>query len=122
MERGLRGHATTQNSLANYVKTIGCEPRSPRSGEPNFDLAWKDGQDIWVAEVKSLTNKNEEKQLRLGLGQVLRYGHLLGDKHKVHLVLAVERQPSDKSWIELCSALGISLVWPGNWESINRIE
>ena len=34
-----------------------------------FDIAWDDDDDIVVAEVKSLTTRNEEKQLRLALGQ-----------------------------------------------------
>lgn len=72
VERGVRGHAVTQNGLANYLRSLGFEPRSPRPGEPNFDVAWRCGSRIFVAEVKSLTNRNEEKQLRLGLGQVLR--------------------------------------------------
>jgi hypothetical protein len=42
-----------------------------------FDLAWQIGRTLFVAQVKSLTLRNEEKQLRLGLGQVLRYADLL---------------------------------------------
>lgn len=114
-ERGLRGHATTQNALAEFVKGRGLNPRSPKPGEPNFDLAWEDGDPIFVAEVKSMTFSNEEKQLRLGLGQVLRYRQVLG-KHgrEVVAVLAVEKRPEDHSWEKLCEALGVVLVWPEN--------
>jgi hypothetical protein len=53
------------------------------------------------------------RALRLGLGQVLRYAHLLGAKGRpVRRVIAVEREPSDASWIELCEAAGVTLVWP----------
>lgn len=42
-----------------------------KPGEPSFDLAWMTTETVFVVEVKSTTAKNEEKQLRLGLGQVL---------------------------------------------------
>ena len=29
VERGVRGHATTQNSLAEYLRSVALEPRSP---------------------------------------------------------------------------------------------
>jgi hypothetical protein len=69
--------------------------------------------------VKSLTAANERGQLRLGLGQVLDYTHsfqLVGLKVRV---LCVERPPSDSSyWLELCSRLGVQLVWPDTFASI----
>ena len=43
--------------------------------EPNFDLAWQAGDTAFVVEIKSITDDNEEEQLRIGLGQVLRYRH-----------------------------------------------
>lgn len=115
VERALHGHATTQNKLAAYVQSQGIEPRSPRPSEPNFDLAWTHGSSIWVAEVKSLSHSNEEKQLRLGLGQLLRYRYLLGGTNEVFAVLVLERAPSDHSWETLCNELGVILVHPGNW-------
>jgi len=65
-----------------------------------------------VAEVKSLTAANEEKQLRLGLGQVLRYAHQLDRQAGTVPVLVVERIPRDSSWERLCEKLGVVLVWP----------
>ncbi len=113
VERANRSHASTQNALAEYLRSKGIEPRSSRPEEPNFDLAWLQGDAIFVAEIKSLTVDNEEKQLRLGLGQVLRYQHLLAQNGKqVRAVLVIEREPSDTSWVELCKTLGILLVWP----------
>ena len=110
VERGVRGHATTQNHLAKHLRSLGIEPRSPTAAEPNFDIAWQVGESVFVAEVKSLTARNEEKQLRLGLGQVLRYAQQLGPG--AGAVLVVERQPSDASWGQLCQQLGIVLAWP----------
>jgi hypothetical protein len=84
--------------------------------EPDFDLAWESTSTKYVAEVKSSTTNNEERQLRLGLGQVLRYRHLLRTRGQVRCVLAIERPPSDPDWSHLCSDLGVRLVWPGHWQ------
>lgn len=90
-ERALRGHAATQNALADHLRSRGFEPRSPGSDDPSFDLAWDEGDVVWVAEVKSMTHSNEEKQLRLGLGQVLRNRHLLSGRYEqVRAMLALE--------------------------------
>lgn len=114
VERGLRGHAHTQNALAEFISSLGLEPRSPVGGEPNFDLLWECENRLFVAEVKSITAANEEKQLRLGLGQVVRYRQLLASRtaREVVSVLVAEREPRDQTWAELCKALGIFLTWP----------
>lgn len=69
---------------------------------------------IYVSEVKSLTAPNEERPLRLGLGQVLRYRHLLASstRSSVRAVVAVGREPSDSGWLGLCMGLDVSLCWP----------
>ena len=121
VERGLRGHARTQNLLSTYLTSIGIEPRSPRPDEPNFDIAWSFQSITWVAEVKSLSNENEEKQLRLGLGQLLRYRQLLGKRHKVRAMLLAERCPTDPAWRVLCSELGIILTWPADLPNSLRL-
>ena len=116
VDRGLRGHARTQNALAAFV---GGAVRTPTTDEPQYDLAWRESEVLYVAEVKSLTVANEERQLRLGLGQVLRYAHLLAERAiNVQPVLAVERRPSDASWTELCNRLGVRLVWPPSFEQL----
>lgn len=113
-ERGLAGHATVQNALADYLRSRGWTPLSPGPREPDFDLAWVSDR-VHVAEVKSLTGANEDRQMRLGLGQVLHYRHQLSLVHgEATAVLAVERQPSGE-WVDLCRALGVILVWPGSW-------
>lgn len=111
VERGIRGHARTQNQLAAHLNTLHIEPRSPGADEPNFDIAWRGTGGDFVAEVKSITDQNEEKQLRLGLGQVLRFASQMGVGN-VTPVLVVERMPRDLSWLALCKQLGIVLVWP----------
>jgi hypothetical protein len=113
VERGVAGHADTQNALAAAVETAGLAPRSPRGDEPDFDLAWQREGTVFVAEIKSTTPANEERQLRLGLGQVLRYRALLSRRHRdVRAALIPEREPADASWPELCRELNVVLAWP----------
>lgn len=119
VDRGVQGHATTQNALAAFIESRGWTPRSPRAREPQYDLAWREPTGLGVAEVKSLTRKNEEQQLRLGLGQVLRYRQVLMTvSASVRAVLAVERKPSDASWPKLCRSLGVVLCWPPEFEGL----
>jgi hypothetical protein len=118
VDRGLRGHATTQNALAAFIGNV---VRTPRADEPLYDLAWMAGDTLYVAEVKSLTAANEERQLRLGLGQVLRYAHpLTGRARHVQPILAVEREPAGRSWVILCERLGIWLVWPPSFARLRE--
>jgi hypothetical protein len=118
-DRGLKGHAVTQNLLARYVEGRGFSPRSPAAGEPNFDLAWEEPDRLRVAEIKSLSTANAEMQLRLGLGQILRFRHLLELKFdRVQAVLAVEFKPTGASdWRALCNEVGVKLTWPEAFEA-----
>ena len=110
---GLVEHNKTQNEIARVVAAQGWVPRSPRAEEPRYDLAWARGQTVWVAEVKSISSQNEERQLRTAIGQVLRYRQkLTASGHDVQAVIATSRLPSDPSWDELCQWEGIVLVWP----------
>jgi hypothetical protein len=66
-----------------------------------------------------LSGTNDEKQLRLALGQVLRYAYLLRAKGRpVCCFIAAESKPLDPSWFDLCSDLGIMLVWPEVFASV----
>jgi hypothetical protein len=121
VERGLLGHALTQNALATAVESAGLEPRSSRLTEPSFDLAWERDGVAYVAEVKSITDLNEERQLRLGLGQVLRYRSLLRAQvpGKVQAVLVPERDPRDQSWQRLCDDLDVILTSPPGFRQLD---
>lgn len=119
IDRGLRGHATTQNKLAAFLAKRGVQPRRPKPAEPDFDLAWTSGSWWYVAEIKSLLGTNEAKQLRLGLGQVLDYQDQLMTRHsQVRAVLAVERRPADDRWLHLCERHEVTLVWPETFETV----
>ncbi len=121
VERGLRGHALTQNALATAVESAGLEPRSHRPTEPSFDLARERDGVAYVAEVKSITDLNEERQLRLGLGQVLRYRDLLRAQvsGEVQAVLVPERDPRDQSWQRLCDDLDVILTSPPEFRQLD---
>ncbi len=119
-ERSLKGHAVTQNALADHLQSRHITPLSPDGEQPNFDIAWQDGDILWVAEVKSLTDANEEKQLRLGLGQVLRYRQIMSGIRPARAALITERQPRDRSWIALCREVGVVLAWPANWDVLHN--
>lgn len=114
VERGLRGHAATQDALAELVELVGLEPLRPFDLDCNFDLAWHelDGR-VAVVEVKSLTPDNEAFQVRHGLGQVLDYGHRLAVRgFQVRPLLALERQPiQQEHWSGLCERHGVALTW-----------
>jgi len=114
IDRGTRAHQQTELLLAAALREVGLVPLSPELWDPPFDLAWQHG-DVWyVVEVKSLRPSNEARQLRLGLGQVLDYRHASqGRGHEVRAILMVEREPAQPRWSELCSSLGVTLVWPG---------
>jgi hypothetical protein len=117
VDRGTRAHADTQNALASHIRGAGLDPLRPDAGVPPYDLAWEQQGTFFVAEVKSLTTDNEERQLRLGLGQVLRYAHKLRSSgvQPVQAVLVAEGEPSDPTWLGTCSELGVILTWPSRF-------
>jgi hypothetical protein len=84
-----------------------------------MSLGSNDGT-LFVAEIKSVTDANEEKQLRLGLGQVLRYQHLLAadGAQAVVAVLVPERRPRDSTWEATCNDLNVLLAWPDEFERL----
>lgn len=123
VDRALRAHRRVQNELHDYLAGAGFAPRSPAPGEPEFDIGWESDSVTFIAEVKSLSDTNEEKQLRLALGQVLRYAHLLEQAgREVQRFIATEREPRDASWSELAFSLSVTLVWPETFGLIDREE
>jgi hypothetical protein len=115
--RGNRAHRRTRNALATHLKSLGIQPLDPGRPDPPFDLAWWEEGVLYVAEVKSITRENEERQLRLGLGQLLRYCHLL-HKRAQHVipVLVPELKPRDPEWSQLCKALNVTLTFPPDFQ------
>ena len=112
MERASRSHRTLQNLVARWLRERGLTPVSPTE-PPMFDVGWWDDDVFWIAEIKSLHPRNESHQIRLGLGQLLDYAHQLA-RHGVmpRLALAVEREPVDSRWVDLCGEHNVVLTWP----------
>lgn len=111
LERSVRSHAIIQNAVAKAAIGVGLTPWSPAFDGPAFDVALSySGMCVFVVEVKSATVENFEFQMRIGLGQVLRYAQRLGsDEYRVIPVIAVEICP-DNSWVSLCKELGVGML------------
>lgn len=111
LERAMRSHATVQNAVADAARDIGLRPRMTADQGPRFDIALEaDDGTLYVVEVKSATVINLELQLRIALGQVLRYVHeVRGVRDSVVPVIAIELQPP-LIWIELLRELGVGLA------------
>jgi hypothetical protein len=119
IDRGTQAHKRTQNMLAAHLEGRGLTPKSWSRAEPPYDLAWEEGDTLFVAEIKSLTRQNEERQLRLALGQILRYAHQLAYKDKaIRKIIALERRPTDATWTELCATHDVLLVWPETFANL----
>lgn len=112
--RGRAAHNRIQNQVARVLRQYGIEPLSPTKDQPEYDIAWKAHETYYVCEVKSTTIANEERQLRIAIGQVIRYRQKLAADgcEPIIAVIAVEQCPSDSSWEELCKNEGIILIWP----------
>jgi hypothetical protein len=108
--------------LRDFLAAAGIEAWSPQTAEPDHDLAWRRRRITFVAEVKSLPSAGtEDRQMRLGIGQVLDYHVLMsGIYPKVRAVLAVEREPANPRWHPLCASHGITLVWPDSFGALLR--
>lgn len=115
--RGAAAHAEAQNGVAGLLERYGLTAVSGRRGDAAFDIAWE-WNGIWnLVEVKSLTRANEERQLRLGLGQVLRYRDLArADGLRSRGWLVTERAPTDAAWSRLCADVDVRLTWPTDFE------
>ena len=120
---GTEEHNQTQNGLATILSDF-ATVRSSRRSEPEFDLAFRTQQRLYVVEVKSLGN-NEARQLRLGLGQVLEYSHRMRLRENVEVVpvLATSLRPSDECWFDICDRAGVLLTsGPGYRRLLDHIK
>lgn len=110
--RGHEAHRRLQDELASVAKSRGFDVLSPGPGDPAFDIGWREGDTVVIVEIKSLTRTNESRQLRLGLGQILDYEDAcLRGGLQVRPTLAVEEQPRDPRWRDICQAHGVDLIW-----------
>jgi hypothetical protein len=123
MERALKSHRATQNALAHKLLEVGLTPLRPAPGDPDWDLGWTHRSEFYVVEVKSITTHNEERQLRLAVGQVLRYRQAISsrDGGTVVPIIALGCEPLDGTWLELCQSLGVLLTWPPDWPRLDPL-
>lgn len=114
LDRGTKAHQDTLAELRDYLAEQGVRAKTPYRNGPRFDAGWMVTKTLYVAEVKSLPNRGEEQQIRLGLGQILDYAEQIHRRStRLRLVLVVEREPQDVSrWVRLCKAHGVHLAWP----------
>lgn len=123
IDRGTTAHKDVQDALAHHIAEHGLRPISPDVDDQQFDIAWVAGKTLHICEVKSITDDNEESQLRLGLGQLLSYLHRTQVEHwecvtEIRGVLAVERPPVRLDWVDICSANGVTLTWPDTFSTL----
>jgi hypothetical protein len=107
---GFERHNKTQNLLAEYISERNCEVLSPGQKDPKFDLFWIGQNGSYVCEVKSITDENEESQLRRAIGQVLRYqSQLRANSKECFPVVVTDREVSDETWYSVFRENGMIL-------------
>lgn len=108
VDRALREHSRVQNETARWLESLGLVPMSPSVDSPAFDIAWAVGRDLFVAEVKTVNEANEQRQFRLGLGQVLDYAQELNARP----VLVLSAKPRNLRLLAVAARAGVLVVWP----------
>ncbi|GBQ02388.1 hypothetical protein SSP531S_38470 [Streptomyces spongiicola] len=114
LDEGTAVHEATVGALIRHLSRQGIEACGHAPGGPEFDAGWLRGEDVFIAEVKSLTGAREDQQIRLGIGQVLDYAHQLRTAYPrtvTHPVLVLERRPSAARWTTLADSIGLRLTW-----------
>lgn len=117
-DRSTQVHRSLENWLIAQLRDAGFEPLDP-AGEPYFDLAWLIEGRLFVCEVKSSAN-SEVHQLRLGLGQILQYRHMLRTRlgDSITVCILIESKPADARWIDVCADQDVLLFWPSLWDDV----
>jgi hypothetical protein len=117
-DRSTQVHRSLENWLMAQLRDAGVEPMDP-AGEPYFDLAWVIDRHLSVCEVKSSAN-SEVHQLRLGLGQIIQYRHMLRSRHgdSITACILIEGKPLDARWLDICADQDVLLFWPALWDDV----
>jgi hypothetical protein len=119
LDKGTEAHEATVAALIEHLVARQVEVRGHGRNAPRFDAGWSRGDDVFIAEVKSLTGAGEEQQIRLGVGQVIDYAHQLRSLKthgQVRPVLVLEKQPADSRWTAMARDNGIILTWGPDFE------
>ncbi|MGW6716019.1 hypothetical protein ACWF9X_07115 [Streptomyces globisporus] len=121
LDEATAAHEATVGALIAHLSRQGIEACTYGPGAPEFDAGWSRGEDIFVAEVKSLTGAREDQQIRLGVGQILDYAQQLRSSFPstvVHPVLVLEKRPSAARWTALADGVGLHLTWGPDFSGI----
>lgn len=121
LDEATAAHEATIGALIEYLSRQGVEACTNAAGAPAFDAGWSLGEDIFVAEVKSLTGAREDQQIRLGIGQILDYAHQLRStcpSVAIRPVLVLEKRPSAARWTALADNIGLRLTWAPEFAGI----
>lgn len=123
LDESSRAHMQLQNALADYARSLGVEPRSPRSFDPAFDLAWEHDGTTVIIEVKSANEANHRQQARLGIGQVLEYAAVLNDEvpGDYRPVLLLGQSPTDLDYL-LATTSGVVVIGPDQFNELGLEE
>lgn len=113
LDRATRRHMEIQLALEQRVRQHGYS-LTGGAESADIDLGWLVGDHLVIAEVKTTTQANKSKQLRLGLGQLIDYvDTLTAEVVSASGVLVTDRRPPPR-WVSLCAAHGIRCAWsPG---------
>lgn len=111
--RARTAHNAVQDQLAAVLEAAGITPLRPAPHEPQYDLAWQQDDKLWVVEVKSTTPRNEVRQVRAAIGQVLHYRcDLAAGGRTVHAAVVTEHPVHNQALIDACRAVNITLASP----------
>ena len=126
--RGLdRGTAAHQRTLAMLVSHL-SPTRAMALMTPRVDIAWLSRAEpglLYVAEVKSLTGRRQDQQIRLGIGQVLDYAQALRERSpdgvtEIRPMLVLERRPDEHvRWCSVASSADIVLTWAPDFADVS---
>ena len=113
--KAFNSHKQMESTLARILNEASIKPFQVSSG-PNVDLCWKSENGINILEVKSINDKNEHHQIRMGIGQLAEYifrFKLLGANID-RCFLCVTRKPKLSIWTDVTKDLGIIFITPEN--------
>lgn len=106
-------HNATVRAIHAFLRSRGRRPIKPTGwfGEQP-DVVWREGSDLHIVEVKGLSDQNERQQLRLGLGQILRYRFISQEQgYRPQAWLVTDTAPADFLWNRICESVGVRLWW-----------
>ena len=112
-------HKEMESDLANLLISAHIEPKQISSG-PNVDLCWETKKGFNILEVKSINNKNEDHQLRIGIGQLAEYikRFEILDKKIDRCFLCLTKEPKRDIWKDVVKKIGAVLITPKNLKDI----